>query len=91
MEKPETFGDYMKAKRLERKESLRQLEKRCGVPNATLSRIEDRIIAVPTPDRLMTLIDALELDLITAIKLIPSYRRMHERIVAEIQKGVSHE
>ena len=87
MKKPETFGAYIKAAREQRGESLRQLEKRCGVNNATISRMEDGLIAVPTPDLLIALVDTLELDLITAIKLIQSYRRMYERIVTAIQKG----
>jgi transcriptional regulator with XRE-family HTH domain len=64
MGKPECFGAYMKAARLNRGESLRQLAKRCGVPNPTISRIEDGLIAVPSPDVLIAFVDALDLDLI---------------------------
>lgn len=91
MRKPESFGAYIKEARLKRGESLRQLENRCGVSNATISRLEDGIITVPTPDYLIALADALELNLITAIKLIESYRRMYERIVTETQKGDRNE
>ena len=91
MEQPKTFGEYVRATRIERGETLRQLESRCGIPNPTLSRIEDGGIAMPTPDRFMLLVDALELNLITAIKLIPAYRRMYERIIATIQTGETND
>lgn len=86
MEKPGSFGAYMKAARLNRGESLRRLEKRCGVPNSTISRVEDGIFAVPSPDVLIALVDALDLNVITAVKLVPAYRNLYERIVTAIQK-----
>ena len=87
MGKPESFGAYAKAARLNRGESLRQLEKRCGVPNSTISRIEDGIFAVPSADVLIALVDALELDVIAAVKLVPAYRSLYERIVTAIREG----
>lgn len=87
MAKPESFGAYVKAARRNRSESLRQLESRCGVPNSTISRVEDGIFAVPSPDVLIALVDALDLDVITAVKLVPAYRNLYERIVTAIRKG----
>jgi transcriptional regulator with XRE-family HTH domain len=87
MVKPESFGAYMKAARLNRGESLRQLERRCDVPNPTISRIEDGLIAVPSPDVLIALVDALDLNVITAVKLVPAYRNIYERIMAANREG----
>jgi transcriptional regulator with XRE-family HTH domain len=66
---------------------LRQLESRCGIPNPTLSRIEDGGIAVPSPDVLIRLVDALDLDIIAAVKLVPAYRNLCERIVIAATEG----
>jgi hypothetical protein len=50
------------------------------VSNSTIKRLEEGFIAVPTPDVLLALVDALELDLITAMRLVGPYRRLYERI-----------
>lgn len=91
MEKPKSFGAYVKSARQNRGESLRQLETRCGVPNSTISRVEDGIFAVPSADVLIALVDALDLDVITAVKLVPAYRNLYERIVTATLKGENNE
>jgi len=85
MERSESFGAYVKTARQNRGESLRQLESRCGVSNSTISRVEDGIFAVPSPDVLIALVDALELDVVTAVKLVPVYRNLYERVAASIR------
>jgi transcriptional regulator with XRE-family HTH domain len=84
---PDSLANYIKSARRERGYSLRDLKRVSGVHNATIQRIEGGFIAVPSPDVLIALVDALDLDLITALKLIPAYRNMLKRIVSAIREG----
>jgi transcriptional regulator with XRE-family HTH domain len=87
MSTPPTFGAYVKQARQQRGDSLRGLEQRCGIHNATIKRVEDGFIAVPTPTILLGLVDALDLNLVTALKLVDSYRALYDRIMDATQKG----
>lgn len=88
---PETLANYIKAARKEKGYSLRELKRISGVHNATIQRIEDGFIAVPSPDVLIALTDALELDLIVALRLVTPYRNIYQRIVATIREADSNE
>lgn len=88
-QQPETLANYIKETRKERGYSLRELKRISGVHNATIQRIEDGFIAVPSPNVLIALADALELDLITALRLVTPYRNIYERIVTALREGGS--
>jgi transcriptional regulator with XRE-family HTH domain len=83
---PSTFGEYIHTARVQRGYSLRDMEKRTGLNNSTIKRIEDGAFAVPSPDAVMALVDALKLDIIAAVELIEPYQRLYHRI-ATAQKG----
>lgn len=80
MSKPESFGQYVTMKRQQHGWSARQLAKRLGVAPTTITRLENG--SVPHPEHFIALIDALHLDLITAVHLIAPYKRLYDRIVA---------
>jgi transcriptional regulator with XRE-family HTH domain len=80
-----TFGEYVMREREQRGYSAGQLGKRVGVATATITRIESGFIAVPTPEVLIALVDALELDMITAVMLVEPYRRLYERILTAVE------
>ncbi len=87
MEAPRTFGEYVMTERERQGISLRQLAKRLGKHAATISRVEDGRIAVPTPDYFMDLIEALNLDIVTAVHLLKPYQRICDSFVNAIQKN----
>jgi len=86
---PRTFGEYVMMERERRGVSLRQLAKQLGKHAATISRVEDGRIAVPTPDYFMDLAEALNLDIVTAVNLVKPYRRVCDSFVTAIQKGTN--
>jgi DNA-binding XRE family transcriptional regulator len=84
MRKPESFGEYVKLMREQRGMSGRQLAKQVGVANTTIMDIENG--TVPQIKLFVDLIDALELNAITAANLLTPYRRLYQQITA-VQKG----
>ncbi len=75
---PRSFGEYVAMRRRERDYSIRQLAKRVDVAPTTITRIVDG--SVPHPDLFLALVDVLDLDIITAVKLIEPYHRLYQRI-----------
>jgi transcriptional regulator with XRE-family HTH domain len=71
--------------------SAKKLAKRLGKHPTTLGRVESGFIAVPTPDYFMDLVDALSLDIITAVNLLKPYRRIYDSILNATQKGGNNE
>ena len=78
---PASFGDYLKAARTERGYSARQLAQQIGVNVTQITRYEDGTYLLPPPDLLLTLIDALDLDIHTAVDLLEPYRRLFDRLI----------
>ena len=89
MKKPESFGQYVKVMREQHGMSGRQLADRVGVANTTVMDIENGTI--PQPNLFIALIDALELNVITAVKLAEPYRRIYERIIIATREGGGNE
>lgn len=91
MDTPRSFGEYVMHKREEQGYSARELAKRIGVKPATVTRIESGFITTPAPELVLALIDALELDVLTAVRLIKRYRELCDRILtaAEGDRGSS--
>jgi transcriptional regulator with XRE-family HTH domain len=87
MEALRTFGEYVMTERERQGISLRQLAKRLGKNAASISRVEDGSIAVPTPDYFMDLVEALNLDIVIATNLLKPYQRICDSFVNAIQKG----
>lgn len=83
MPKPESFGQYVWAARKDKGYSDRQLGKRIGAAHTTISRIENG--SVPEPGLFLSLIDSLDLDIITAVTLIDPYRRIYQRIMTALE------
>ncbi len=71
--------------------SAKKLAKRLGKHPTTLGRVESGFIAVPTPDYFMDLVDALNLDIITAVNLLKPYRRIYDSILNATQKDGNNE
>jgi transcriptional regulator with XRE-family HTH domain len=84
---PKTFGEYVTMAREEQGISAKKLAKRLGRHPTTLGRVESGFIAVPTPDYFMDLVDALNLDIVTAVNLLKPYRRIYDSILNAVQKG----
>lgn len=78
-----SFGEYVTQAREKHGYSIRQLAAQVGVAPSTVMRIEDGTHAVPHPDLFASLIEALDLDVGTAMRLVGPYRRLHERITAQ--------
>lgn len=87
MRKPESFGDYVRLVREQRGMTGRQLAKKLGVVNTTVIDIENG--NTPKIDLFVRLVDALELNPITAVNFLPSYRRLYEQILKS-QKEANH-
>jgi transcriptional regulator with XRE-family HTH domain len=88
MRKPESFGEYVKLMREQRGTSGRQLAKRVNVANTTIIDIENG--NTPKVDLFVRLVDALELDPITAANFMPPYRKLYEQILKsqkEVNRG----
>lgn len=83
MTKPTSFGQYVWAARQTKSYSDRQLGKQVGAAHTTISRIENG--SIPEPDLFLSLVDALDLDVITAVQLIEPYRRIYERIMTALE------
>jgi transcriptional regulator with XRE-family HTH domain len=84
MLKPETFGQYLTAALQQKGYSERHLATLVGVANSTIVRIKKG--SIPEPDLFISIIDALDLDVITAVKLVEPYRRLHDRIIAAAEE-----
>jgi transcriptional regulator with XRE-family HTH domain len=91
LETPKTFGEYVMMAREQQGISAKKLAKRLGKHPTTLGRVESGFIAVPTPDYFMDLVDALNLDIITAVNLLKPYRRIYDSILNATQKGGNNE
>jgi transcriptional regulator with XRE-family HTH domain len=83
MRKPKTFGQYVKTIREQRGMSGRQLAKQAKVANTTIMDIEKG--STPQPELFVSLIDTLELNAITAVKLLEPYRNIYERIITALE------
>jgi transcriptional regulator with XRE-family HTH domain len=81
MKRPKTFGEYVTAAREQKGISAKKLAERIGKHTSTLGRVESGFIAVPTPDFFMDLVDALNLDIVTAMNLLEPYRRIYDGVV----------
>jgi transcriptional regulator with XRE-family HTH domain len=88
MRKPESFGEYVKLMREQRGMSGRQLAKNVGKANTTITDIENG--TVPKIELFVKLVEALELNAITAVNFLPPYRQLYEQI-RRSQKGSTHE
>ena len=77
--KPTSFSQYITTTRERKGYSERHLARLVGVANTTIIRIEQG--SIPQPELLIGLIDALDLDVITAVRLIEPYKRLYERII----------
>jgi len=91
MEAPRTFGEYVTMAREQQGISAKKLAKKLGKHPTTIGRVESGFIAVPTPDYFMDLVDALDLDIITATHLLEPYRRIYDSILKATQKGGKRE
>lgn len=87
MRKPESFGEYVKLMREQRGMSGRQLAKDVGKANTTITDIENG--TVPKIELFVKLVDALELNAITAVNFLPPYRQLYEQILKS-QKEANH-
>jgi len=83
MDKPKAFGQYITMAREVKGYSDRELGKRVGAAHTTIGRIENG--GIPKPGLFLSLIDALDLDVITAVTLIEPYRRIYQRIMAALE------
>jgi transcriptional regulator with XRE-family HTH domain len=79
MRKPESFGEYVKLMREQRGMSGRQLAKRVGVANTTITDIENG--TVPKIELFVKLVDTLELNATTATNFLAPYRQLYQQIV----------
>ncbi|MFD9894730.1 helix-turn-helix domain-containing protein [Amycolatopsis sp. NPDC059027] len=82
-QKWESFGAYVASSRTERGLSVRQVAKHTGLAPSTVMRTEDRPYQTPTPDVFLALVDALDLDLKTAVNLVESYKKLWQRFIAD--------
>lgn len=87
MEKPRTFGEYVAMTREQQGISAKKLAKQLNRHPSTLGRVESGFIAIPTPDYFMDLVDALNLDIVTAMNLLGPYKRIYDSITTATQKG----
>jgi len=83
MKKPESFAHYVSTARQTKGYSDRQLGKLIGVAHTTIGRIENG--STPEPALFISLIDALDLDVITAVTLVEPYRRIYQRIMTALE------
>lgn len=89
MRKPESFGDYVRLMREQRGMSGRELAKRVEVVNTTIIGVENG--NMPKVDLFVKLVDALELDAITAVNFLAPYRRLYEQITTHLDRRNTHE
>lgn len=83
MDTPKTFGQYITMAREAKGYSDRELGRRVGAAHTTIGRIENG--SIPEPDLFLSLIDTLDLDVITAIRLVAPYRRIYQRIITALE------
>jgi transcriptional regulator with XRE-family HTH domain len=74
--RPLTFGDYVKEARERHDYSAHDLAALIGVAPSTIARIEYNTITTPGPERVLALIENLDLDPVTAVELLEPYRRL---------------
>jgi transcriptional regulator with XRE-family HTH domain len=77
--RPLTFGDYVKEARERHDYSAHDLAALVGVAASTIARIEYNTIATPGPERVLALIENLDLDPVAAVGLLEPYRRLTEK------------
>lgn len=77
-----SFGEYVTVAREQYGYSIRQLATQLGVAPSTISRLEDGSRTLPHPDLFLALVDALELDVTAAVRLVEPYHRLYKRIIA---------
>jgi transcriptional regulator with XRE-family HTH domain len=80
---PETFGDYVHARRTELGYSARQVARLADVAITTVTRIEDGSLALPGVVLLLTMITVLDLDAARAVRLLPPYQQLFDRITEQ--------
>jgi ribosome-binding protein aMBF1 (putative translation factor) len=83
MDTPTSFGEYVKQSRERKGISAKKLAPQLGVALTTITRIEKG--SIPEPDLFVSLIDVLDLDAITAVNLVPQYRRIYQRIMTALE------
>jgi len=81
---PQSLGQYATCARQQHGYSIRQLATRLGVAPSTISRLEDGSRPLPHPDLFIALIDALDLDITTALKLAAPYGRLYTETTRRI-------
>jgi transcriptional regulator with XRE-family HTH domain len=77
--RPLTFGDYVKEARERHDYSAHDLAALVGVAPSTIARIEYNTIATPGPERVLALIENLDLDPVIAVGLLEPYRRLTQK------------
>lgn len=77
--RPLTFGDYVKEARERHEYSAHDLAALVGVAPSTIARIEYNTIATPGPERVLALIENLDLDPVMAVGLLEPYRRLTQK------------
>lgn len=83
MSTPASFGEYVMQGRNRKSISAKKLAGQLGVALSTITRIEHG--SIPEPDLFISIVDALDLDIITAVNLITPYRRIYQRIVTALE------
>lgn len=86
---PRSFGDYVTAARERRGYSIRHVAAQVGVAPSTILRIEDGTHALPHPDLFLALIDVLDLDITTAIRLVEPYGRLCAEVARRQTHGIT--
>lgn len=71
-----SFGDYVTTARERRDYSIRHVAAQVGVAPSTILRVEDGTHALPHPDLFLALVETLDLDITTAIRLVEPYGRL---------------
>jgi transcriptional regulator with XRE-family HTH domain len=85
--KPATFGQYVTTVRQECGYSIRQLAERLKVAPSTISRLETGARSLPHPDLFLGVVDALDLDITTALGLVGPYGRLCAEVARRQRRG----
>jgi transcriptional regulator with XRE-family HTH domain len=83
MDTPASFGQYVTQGRQRHNISAKKLAIQLGVALSTITRIERG--SIPEPNLFIALVDALNLNVITAVQLIEPYRCIYERIMTALE------
>jgi transcriptional regulator with XRE-family HTH domain len=86
---PASFGQYVTQGRNSTGISAKKLAAQLGVALSTITRIERG--SIPEPDLFISLVNALKLDMTTAVNLIPSYRRLYEQITQHQDRSIGND